>query len=306
MKLSTLATVVFVGSGLFSCVAVADLDASSWVNVTWNGEAACKSTSGPWQAVVSIDRARLVYFGAADGQHNLLFASRTRDDPAGWGGHRLWLGPQAEWKGGWPPAKAWEVSAPTTVHQSDSRLELLLGETDDGWPRLTRAYFWTGDHLHCEARMNGGSRPAQFIHILQVPPNAVVLAQPSVTNDVPRGYVQVHLGRHPSPQTKFDAPPHVSAADGHLSLRFLNRAEKLGFRAQPLIAQIGTSVLRVDRGSSQGKTISTPDEGYVTQVYLGSGNSQLIELEQLSPLYPPGVEASFEIIVSASGLAPAK
>jgi hypothetical protein len=154
--------------------------------------------------------------------------------------------------------------------------------------------------------MNGGSRPAQFIHILQVPPNAVVLAQPSVTNDVPRGYVQVHLGRHPSPQTKFDAPPHVSAADGHLSLRFLNRAEKLGFRAQPLIAQIGTSVLRVDRGSSQGKTISTPDEGYVTQVYLGSGNSQLIELEQLSPLYPPGVEASFEIIVSASGLAPAK
>ena len=305
MKLPALARFSIVAGFVLACSVAAEPTARVWHHATWQGESAFEATSGSIRAIVSVARARLIYFGSVDGRHSLLFAPATRDDPAGWGGHRLWLGPQSEWPGGWPPPQAWEASPPESVTRSGPRLELVLHASGDGWPRLTRSYIWEGVDLHCEAHMAGGTRPAQFIQILQLPPTADVSVQPTVTDEVPNGYVLLHLGRKPSPQRVFPTPPHVSKEDGgRLRLVFLNRREKLGFNAQPLIATMGAATLRVASGVSTGNVLSTPDEGFVTQVYLGGGESQLIELEQLSPLYPAGADASFEIIVSATGIAP--
>ena len=271
-----------------------------WKTTTWNGERAFAASSGQWKAIVSVERARLVYFGADAGDHNLLFVPSTRSDPAGWGGHRLWLGPQTTWSNGWPPPAAWEKSAAERVAVNRSRLELTMPDAHDGWPRLTRVYFWADGRLHCDARASGGTRTAQIIHILQVPALAEVRVHAAPKPDAPRGYVQVHLGRHPSPRKIFPTPPHVTeSAAGELTLKFADRMEKLGFTPQPLVARIGANNLTIDRGASHGAVDSTPDDGYVTQVYLGSGQSPLIELEQLSTLYVAGGEANFEIVIEA-------
>jgi hypothetical protein len=84
-----------------------------------------------------------------------------------------------------------------------------------------------------------------------------------------------------------------------MELRFLDRIEKLGFQPQTLAARIDDIVLEVSAGTGSGEVKATPDDGFVTQVYLGSGENQLIELEQLSPLYAPGGDASFEIVLRA-------
>jgi hypothetical protein len=278
----------------------AEETALSWKQTTWNGEQAFSAATKSWQAIVSIERARLIYFGSADGAHNLLYAPRTRNAPAGWGGHRVWLGPQTNWAAGWPPPAAWEKSVPEKVSAEGSHLVLQMADAGAGWPHLARDYFWTGGRFHCRVHATGGNRAAQIIEILQVPPSAEVeLSAPSIPL-APRGYVQLHLGRHPSPQPEFPTPPHATRKGDQLVLRFCDVMDKFGFTAQPIRARIGSSVLRLDRGATTGRVVSTPDEGFVTQVYLGSGESPLIELEQLSPLFAAGGDATFEIVLDAS------
>lgn len=288
----------------FACLGgrlgAAETAAGAWSATTWDGERAFTSVDEAWRAVVSVERARLVYFGSIDGGNNLLFVAVGPNNPAGWGGHRLWLGPQAEWPGGWPPPKAWEASAAASVKMAGDRLQLILADAGDGWPKLSREYFWKDHRLHCGACTSGGTRPAQMIHILQVPPDAVVEVAPIVSEPAPRGYVQLHLGRQPSPQGKFPPPPHVTEAGEKLQLRFLNRTEKLGFMPQTLVARIGSTTLRVSRGECEGTVAGVPDDGFATQVYLGSGASQLIELEQLSPRWTTGGDAQFEVVLEAA------
>lgn len=302
MKLGTMAimTGAWVGGASAALADVAALP-PQWEPTTWCGEPAYAATSAGWRAIVSVERGRLVAFGpAADAGPNLLHSPATRTDPAGWGGHRVWLGPQDTWPGGWPPAKAWEYSAPARIEADGARLMLELPPSGTDWPDVRREYEWDGDALHCRVTARGGRRPAQIIQIIQVVPDAVVSARVKADERAPRGYVQLHLGRHPSPQPAFARPAHVTELrDGALELRFINRTEKLGFAAQTLSARIGDIALDVSGGATSGRTRSTPDDGYVTQVYLGSGENQLIELEQLSPLFEPGAEARFEMVLRA-------
>jgi hypothetical protein len=178
------------------------------------------------------------------------------------------------------------------------RLELLMGDAGHGWPRLTRVYFWRDGRLHCDARLAGGNRPAQIIHILQVPTATVPELMVTPTTAAPQGYAQVHMGRTPSPQPHFSPLPHVTAKDGRVQLRFLNVTEKLGFPLQPICARLDAVRWQVAVGASEGASISVPDDGFVTQVFLGSGADQVIELEQLSPLWVAAKDASFEIVLS--------
>lgn len=271
---------------------------SAWKETTWNGERAFEAATPQWLAIVSVDRARLIYLGKRDGEHNLLFTPATRNGPAGSGGHRLWLGPQSTWSRGWPPPDAWEKSSAESIRVDGGRLELKLADAGDGWPRLTRAYRWENDGLHCEAVSSGGTRAAQFIHIVQVPPDAKVEVRSAPRPDLPAGYAQIHLGRTPSPQKKFKTPPHVfSESAGALRLRITHSAEKLGFDPQPLIARTAGSELRVERGVNNGVVVAAPDEGLFTQLFLGNGHDSFIELEQLSPLWKAGSAARSEIIL---------
>jgi hypothetical protein len=277
---------------------------ATWQPTRWCGEAAYAATCQGWRAVVSVERGRLVAFGpAGDAARNLLFAPPTRSNPAGWGGHRAWLGPQDTWPGGWPPAKAWEYSAAARAGVSGSHLTLDLLPSGGDWPDLQRDYFWSDGALHCRIHARGGRRAAQIIEILQVRPEAVVTVNARPEEHARHGYVQLHLGRTPSPQPVFTPPPHVTErGHGVVELRFLNRTEKLGFKPQTLSARLADVVLEVSPGETVGEVVSTPDDGFVTQVYLGSGENQLIELEQLSPMFRAGVPATFELVIRAHSL----
>ncbi len=283
--------VVLVGSAI----------AADWTPTTWSGERAFASDEGKLRAIVSVERGRLVYFGGADGGSNLLFAPTARGGRVGWGGHRVWLGPQSEW--GWPPPAAWEASAAESATTRDGKLELTMPDAGQGWPRLTRVYFWSEGALHCDVRLSGGSRSAQIIQIFQTPPATVPALRAEPAPGAPRGYVQVHMGRQPSPRYEFETPPHVAVVDDLVRLKFLDRTEKLGFKPQPIAAKLGDVHWVVARGVSTGAELSVPDDGYATQVYLGSGESQLIELEQLSPLWAAGTDARFEVILSVDARA---
>lgn len=272
--------------------------AAEWRETTWRGETAYEADAAGWTAIVSAERARLVYLGRGDGKANLLFETAERSDPVGWGGHRVWLGPQSAWSsGGWPPPAAWEKAPAERVIAQADRIELVLPDAGDGWPRLTRVYFWGEGKLHCVVRTRGGTRPAQVIQILQVATSAVVTARAAPTATVPRGYVLVHLGRQPSPQYVFPEPPQVARHGEAVELHYNGTTEKIGLRPTALEAHFAEGGLRVTRGREAGAIDAAPDDGFVTQVYLGSPSTPLIELEQLSPAWKPGGDAEFEMIV---------
>ena len=269
--------------------------AATWTPFTWNGEPAWASSSQGWRAVVSVTRGRLMHFGPEGGDTNLLLAPATRANRNRLGGHRLWLGPQSTWAKFWPPPEAWEYREPTAVAQDAGVLRLTMPATDDGWPQLTRTYHWVGAGLVCGAEFSGGSRPAQFVQILQVPPSVRVSAEAKPETDFPAGYVRL------SPfAAKFDEPPQVARTNQSLVLQHNGVVVKLGFRPQPLTGRIGGFDLRVSRGTSTGVTVGEPDEGFHTQVYLSEANEAFAELEQLSPLFAPGQHARFEIVLTGA------
>lgn len=273
-----------------------------WRETDWQGERAYVAGSGGYEAIVSVNRARLIHFGRAGGGENLLYVPPDLSNRAEWGGHRVWLGPQTEWSRNWPPPVAWEASAAESVDRDGARLELLMPTTGDEWPRLRRVYEWKDGRLHCEARIEGGRRAAQIIHVLQVLPTAEIQVKVAPTAEVPRGYVQLHLGRGVQPLKTFSAPPHVEGQGDLVTLRFAGKMEKLGFPQQPLLARVGGATFRVAPGISSGRVESTPDEGFVTQVYFSGSRAPLIELEQLSPQYARDQEARFEIVIDPSAL----
>ncbi len=272
----------------------------AWRETRWNDERAHAATAGEWEAIVSTDRGRLVYFGPAGGADNLLFAPATRDTSDGWGGHAVWLGPQTDWTKNWPPPRAWEASAAASVEIENDRLVLAMPDAGEDWPSLVRTYRWFEGRLHCEVRITGGERHTQIIQLLRVPSGWAIELQAKASAETPLGYVQLHLGRSPSPIRKFDEPRHVKRTDAGVTLHHADKMEKLGFTPQPIVARKGAMRLVVDRGRSEGPFVGEiPDEGFVTQVYLGSGRSRLIELEQLSPLWAAANDALFEIILEA-------
>ena len=272
--------------------------APAWTQASWHDEPALASSAHGWKAVVSLTRGRLVYFGPADRDANLLFATATRDDPAGWGGHRLWLGPQAAWAKIWPPPAAWEASGPQSYTTADGQLRMEMPDAGDGWPRLTRTYHWDGATLVCGAELSGGTKPAQVIQIMQVPPTNVIEAAIRPEPGAPAGYVLLPAGQMPKRLAEFAPPPHATREGTLLRLRYLAVILKPGFRPQTLTGRSAGATLLVGRGGQNGPAVAEPDAGFFTQVYLG-GHEPFIELEQLSPLFAAGASARFETTLRA-------
>jgi hypothetical protein len=292
MTLFRLGTIV-AGFLCFGVARAADL-ATAWHSTQWNGERAMMSSSSGWKAIVSLERGRLVHFGPAGGETNLIFAPATRDDPAGWGGDRVWFGPQSRWSRIWPPPDAWEHSSAESFNVSAGMLRLAMPDAGDGWPRVTRTYRWDGRVLVCTVELSGGSRNAQVIHIVQIPRQSVVNVTASPGKNAPLGYVQLASSAAPRFATDFAPPPQVTANGRALTLRHIGRVQKLGFTPQPLNASEASLEFTVRRGGQSGTVVDEPDAGFFTQVYLG-GPEPFIELEQLSPSFPPGSVASFAI-----------
>jgi hypothetical protein len=269
-------------------------ETSDWQAVSWNGEKSLVSTHRGWKAIVSLERERLMHFGPADSDTNLLFAPARRADPPGWGGHRVWLGPQATWPEFWPPPSAWEHSGVESFSLADGVLRLTLPDAGDGWPRMTRTYRWQDDQLICGVEFRGGTRTAQVVQIFQVPKTAFVDVNAQIEPATPHGYVELPPGPVTRLTTEFSPPPQVTSRGTSLTLHHIAIVQKLGFRPQPLTAHESHYSLTVSRREPRGTATTNPDAGFFTQVYLG-GTDSFIELEQLSPAFAPDQPVIFEV-----------
>jgi hypothetical protein len=283
---------------LFETTLARAADTAVWQRTIWQGEPAYVSESHGWKAIVSVSRARLVHFGPAEKDLNLLFSTPTQHEPTGWGGHRLWLGPQKTWPQIWPPPEQWEHSAAAQVDTRGERLELALRHVAGGWADIVRTYAWDDAKLVCGAELHGGSRDAQIISIIQVPGAAEISVEAEVQPRYPAGYVRLPSGVSGF-ATKFEEPKQVSRHGSALTLRHAIEHEKLGFRPQTLSAKIGDYVLHVARGAEKGKAVAEPDEGFHTQVYIGRHDEPFIELEQLTSIWSSATSASAAVILSA-------
>ncbi len=271
--------------------------AAEWRETKWQGELAWESSSAGWRAVISVTRARLMHFGPDGSDVNLLLAPATRANPNRLGGHRVWLGPQAEWPGGWPPPAAWEYREPAALAAKDGVLRLTMHPTGDDWPQLTRTYHWDGATLVCGAESTGGKRPAQLVQIFQVPPAMTAEAAVRPETDFPAGYVRLPSTAGPF-SARFVPPAHASLAGDTLTLKHTGVVGKYGYRPQPLLGRLDGYELTVSRGAQTGEVVGEPDAGFHTQVYLSGEHEAFGELEQLSPLFAAGKPARFEVRLS--------
>lgn len=277
---------------------VVSATAADWRQTQWQGEPAWESSSSGWRAIVSVTRARLMHFGPDGSDVNLLLAPPTRANPNRLGGHRVWLGPQAEWPGGWPPPAAWEYREPVQVGVESGVLRFVMPSTNDAWPQLTRTYRWDGATLVCGAEFSGGRRPAQIVQIFQVPPAMTAEAAVRPAANFPAGYVRLPSTAGPF-AARFVPPTHASLAGDTLTLKHTGVVGKYGFPPQALVGRLDGFELTVSRGAQTGEVVGEPDEGFHSQVYLSGEHEAFGELEQLSPLFAAGKPARFEVRLSA-------
>ena len=293
------------GLALAACVAHVAVKAappepvvSAWSGTTWHGERAYELVTAQWRAIVSVERGRLVHFAPAEaGARNLMLETVTRSDRMGWSGHRVWLGPQSLWV--WPPPNAWEFSAAESVKVSGNRIELLMPDAGDGYPRLTRIYEPAGDRLACRVAVAaGGTRAVQVIQILQTPPDTKVELRLAPSAKWPRGYFRVGGAVGPNMQPDLPLPAGVEEVAGGVVMSMAGKSDKLAFPPQTLVARIGGYRLALAFGESRGPETAAPDDGFYTQVYIGNPQGPVVEIEQLSPQWQAGAAGEFSMYVS--------
>ncbi len=256
-----------------------------------------QATLSGWTLTVDASRARLTSLVPPGGapEDNVLLG----------GGHRVWLGPQAEWPVFWPPPKGWEDSAATSLTVSDDATELVLAlpRPDPAQPALTRRYRLLPDALLlvAEWRIDKLTTPSvsrQAIHILQTRPDTAAFLTPRPTADAPLGHgllaLAVRLGTildRPIP-AGFITPVSPSClGPGLLRLSGTGEEEKIGVPPQPLLARFpgghGLRLLPVLHDGIEDADRTAPEAGLFTQVYFGATDWAMTELEQLSPRLLP-------------------
>jgi hypothetical protein len=274
--------------------------AADWIPVPWHDESAYEIKTADWRAIVSVDRGRLVHFGPVDSDTSFVYAAEARNSPAGWGGHRVWLGPQNAWSPFWPPPAAWERSAAETTTPDGARLTLVMPAAGDGWPRLTRVYEIVEDgQLACRVRLSGdGTRDAQIMQIVQTRPSENLTVPIAATAEAPLGCMLLPPFRGRREIMPLTKPlDYMSIEDGGLRIHHPAPLDKIAFAPQALVPRYAGGVLHLARGRSVGAEAGAPDRGYYTQVCPGQDGTPAIELEQMSPLYRAGEAAEFTVLL---------
>lgn len=254
-----------------------------------NGRTVWRADSGIWRAEVDPSRGRLAYLGPRNGP-NFLNAPAVPSDRLQLGGHRVWLGPQTEWKPFWPPPENWEMAPALTVKLR--RPDLLEVESPAGTGdavAIRRTYRWSANgRLECGVSWEERTRRGrQAMQIFQLAGDVVFEAIPKPTGSVPRGFVRLPIGSRPATETIFPLPRQATRSGDRILLRRKSAEEKLGFPTQTLSARWPQGALLLRAGRIKGKTVEEPDRGFNAQIYLGGDDVPLLEFEQLSPRLIP-------------------
>lgn len=271
----------------FGCLSAA-MATEQWTPVEWNQEKAFLLEGKRWKAIVSVDRGRLVHFGPrAKPELNLLLSPADPADRYGYGGHRVWLGPQQEWPSIWPPPEAWEKSPAATVNLQDGCLVLTMPASPQGWPTLVRSYTSEGESLACGVTMVGGTKSVQVMQILRTPIETEVQIEPRI--NPANGETMRLLAAPEGFKSSGLLPPQGRATGAYWLFQYNDSHIKLGFAVQTLVARYRGVEWTCARGQNLGGLVDEPDGGLYTQIYLGSAKSDpVVELEQLSPRWRAG------------------
>ena len=265
----------------------------TWQKSKWGDEEVWQSWHNEWIGIVSENRARLVYFGRGNPDANMLYSNPDRAlagnsmDPPSWGGHRFWLGPQSAWKPVWPPPEDWEFSAAAKMTVSGETLEVQMARANLDLPQIYRRYHWKDGGLVCEAAWENSGEPWCAVHVLAVPPAAQVRVALQRLPELPNGFGVFQI---PSVSKVFSLPVAGLTIDGNAAhIRYGESTRKIGLLASCLTYQLHGATLTFSAENLDfSAEASLPDEGLVTQVYVGDGANPFIELEQLSGVPPIG------------------
>ncbi len=260
-----------------------------WSRTEWNGERAWEATCEGWTAVVSEERARLIFLGKKGGE-NLLYAPRERQG-WWWGGHLCWLGPQSLWK--WPPPPDWDNSAAARVEVHNGVLRVTHPHADGRFPAMERGYSWEGARLKCGQFWRSATQEGFAMQIVEVPEEAVVEIPLQPSAALPHGFAIVTNGH----QTEF-ALPFLGLKEGTrvFEVGHQEEAVKLAFPPGPIVARRKGLRLTMTAGSHSGHVVGQPEAGLTTLLWPGNQENRFLELEQFSPVVRPidGV-ASFTV-----------
>lgn len=270
---------------LFSGCAVS----SGWREVPSKSGSVWRSESGGWRADMDPARGRLSYLGPREGP-NFLNAPAVPPDLLQLGGHRVWLGPQWEWKPVWPPPRNWEMAPARSVRlRPGNILEVESSGGVGNAVAIRRTYRWRGQgRLECGVSwQENTARGRQSVQIFQVAAGAVFEARPGPGSSTPRGFVRLPLAGRPTTETTFAWPRQARQAGDRVLLGRMPEEEKLGFPPQTLSARWPEGQLRLHPGRITGWASGDPDHGFPSQVYLGGDAWPVLEIEQLSPRLRP-------------------
>ncbi|PTX99411.1 hypothetical protein DB346_16320 [Verrucomicrobia bacterium LW23] len=264
--------------------------AGSWSRVDLQGLPMWVSESGDWRAEVDPSRGRLTYLGPRRGP-NFLNAPAQPADTLQFGGHRVWLGPQSEWKPFWPPPRQWEMAPAESIQARDGNiLELESPPGPGDAVAIRRTYRWCeAGKLECAVSWKETTpRGRQAIQIFQIAEGAVIEATPAsrLVDSAPRGFIRLPLSTRATTERVFDWPAQAtkSATGDTILLRRKPAEEKLGFPLQTLTARWPQGELHLHPGTSTGNPqgATDADTEFPSQVYLGADAAPFVEIEQLS------------------------
>jgi len=184
------------------------------------------------------------------------------------------------WK--WPPPKEWEYSPADSVSSSGPVLTVVQAHFDPAYPAVVREYAWEGRRLRCTARWKDDGRPYFGIHVIPVDVPVSVQARLEKSGEAPAGAVAAEMV---APEPPLSLPHPSVAVEGDLATVSSGiKTLKIGFAPQALtVARAGGWTLSVLPGPFEGVAQGAPDHGFLSQVWVGSAQVPLAELEQLSP-----------------------
>ena len=221
----------------------------------------------------SRSRPRSTDLSGPTGGPNLLFGPTHNE--LGFGGHRVWLGPQTEWEVFWPPPDNWELSAADRITVlSDGSLSVLSPPPDPVPLRSTGTI--AGSPMGVSNALSSGLKPA---------PVGARRSRSSRSPPVPPWRPRSVRNR-PRPAVTCSFPCWIDPrCFGSFASRRTSAAPVGGFSSNELRTKKNSDSLNsryalggcrcrleliLHPGPSRGVVVDDPSEGYPTQVYLGS------------------------------------